>query len=252
MSFLLVMLGAIIGIAIVVIIIGIIFFIIHSKIKQTVGPSNMKELINVAKNIQNYEEEEYTRVKNVCGMTKLLEPEIIRDFPDFNKQLLYTMVETTLRKVFNALENKSISEIKNDSECALIFPKVKEKIEDMESTNTTIRYDDVEFHEHAIKKYLKQQGVAVIETSTTLEYYYYNNKIKNKSLKRQTRYTCEFIYIYDETKFEKTQKVFTINCPNCGAPIRNIKNRTCEYCTSTIEPVNLKLWKLSSYKEDYK
>lgn len=253
MSFLWGMLGVIVGILLVIIIIGIIIFIIYSKIKKSVGQANMKQIINAAKNVQNYEEEEYTRIKNVCGMTKLLEPEIIRDFPDFNKQLLYSIEETSLRKIFNALENKSISEIKEDSELILIVPKIKEKIEDMKSTNTTVKYDDIIFHEHAIKKYLKKQGAAVIETSTTLEYYYYNsNNDKNKSSKKQTRYTCEFVYIYDESKFKSTQTVFTIHCPNCGAPIKNIKNQTCEYCTSTIKPINLKLWKMSSYKEDYK
>lgn len=29
-------------------------------------------------------------------------------------------------------------------------------------------------------------------------------------------------------------------------------NYTCEYCSSYIEHVNLKIWKMSSYKEDYK
>jgi DNA-directed RNA polymerase subunit RPC12/RpoP len=122
----------------------------------------------------------------------------------------------------------------------------------MKSTNTSVRYDDVAFHRHAIKKYMKSQGVATIEVSTTLEYYYYNSKIQNSDLKKQTRYTCEFIYIYDQSKFEDNQNTFIVRCPNCGATIRNLKNLTCEYCMSKVQPINLRLWKMSSYKEDYK
>lgn len=250
------LLGVLIGFIIVIGIIAIIAFIIYKKvtntITDTIGTENMKEIINAAKNVKNLKDEEYTREKNVSGMTKLLEPEILRDFPEFNKQLLFSAVEKELRKVFNSLENKSVKELQNDSESIIILPKVKEQIEDMKSTNTNVRYDDVVFHRHAIKKYFKSQGIATIETSTTLEYYYYNSNKQSNNLKKQTRYTCEFIYIYDETRFEDKQNIFIIRCPNCGAPIKGLKNQTCEYCMTKVHPINLKLWKMSSYKEDYK
>jgi len=247
------MLGAIVGLLIVLIIIAItiliIYNVIRKKITKTIGHQNMKEIVNAAKNIQD---EEYTREKNVSGMTSLLEPEILRDFPEFNKELLFSTVERQLRKIFNTLESKSLNTLQNDSESILILPKIREQVEDMKSTNTSVKYDDVIFHRHAIKKYFKSVGVATVETSTTLEYYYYNSNINNNNLKKQTRYTCEFVYIYDETKFDKNQNIFTIRCPNCGATIRGLKNQTCEYCMTKVHPINLKLWKMSSYKEDYK
>ena len=166
-------------------------------------------------------------------MTKLLEPEILKDFPEFNKDLLFSTVESVLRKIFNCLESKSIESLQNDTESLIILPKLKEQIEDMKTSNTEVKFDDVVFHRHAIKKYLKSKGIATIEKSTTLEYY-------------------EFIYIYDETKFDEKQNVFSISCPNCGAPIRGFKNQICEYCMTKVHPINLKLWKMSSYKEDYK
>ena len=68
----------------------------------------------------------------------------------------------------------------------------------------------------------------------------------------QKIYNCEFIYMYDQSKFEDNQNTFIVRCPNCGATIRNLKNLTCEYCMSKVQPINLRLWKMSSYKEDYK
>ena len=59
------------------------------------------------------------------------------------------------------------------------------------------------------------------------------------------------MYIYDETKFDENQLSFSISCPNCGAPIRGLKTSNCEYCSSHIEKINLKVWKMTSYKEDY-
>ena len=251
-NFLLGMFGIIIGFFIILVIIAIIIFMIYRKITKSIGRQSMNEIVNAAKNIKNIKDEEYTREKNVSGMTNLLEPEILRDFPEFNKELLFSIVERQLRQIFNALESKSIETMQKDDESILILPKIKEEIADMETTNTSVRFDDVAFHRHAIKEYVKSQGVATIKTSSALEYFYYNNNKKNNSLKKQTRYTCEFVYVYDEAKFGIKENVFVINCPNCGAPLRGLKHITCEYCLSEIHPINLKIWKMSSYKEDYK
>ena len=86
-----------------------------------------------------------------------------------------------------------------------------------------------------------------------MEYYYNNSEKENeyKNVKKQTRYTCKFIFIYDEDKLKTSNEVFTINCPNCGAPLKGLKVNECEYCSSHIEPINLKIWKMSYYKEDF-
>ena len=252
MSFLLGFLGAIIGIIFIIIVI-IVFIIIG--VSKSVGINDLKTIFGVAKNAKQIAEEDAYRQKNVSGITKLLEPEILRDFPDFNKNLLYSIAESNLRKIFSAIENKSLAGIEKDEELILILPKLKEKIEDIKERKVEIKYDDIVFHENAIKKYEKVKGMATVTISTTLEYYYKNSDKKENlcnNIKRQTRYTCEFVYIYDETKLEKKNNIIVINCPNCGAPLRNLELGECEYCSSHFEPINLKLWKMSSYKEDYK
>ncbi len=252
MSFLLGFLGAIIGIIFIIIVI-IVFIIIG--VSKSVGINDLKTIFGAAKNAKQIAEEDAYRQKNVSGITKLLEPEILRDFPDFNKNLLYSIAESNLRKIFSAIENKSLAGIDKDEELILILPKLKEKIEDIKERKVEIKYDDIVFHANAIKKYEKVKGMATVTISTTLEYYYKNSDKKENlcnNIKRQTRYTCEFVYIYDETKLEKKNNIIVINCPNCGAPLRNLELGECEYCSSHFEPINLKLWKMSSYKEDYK
>ena len=92
------------------------------------------------------------------------------------------------------------------------------------------------------------------KTLEPVEYYYKNTAENNEmsNLKKQTRYTCKFVYIYDENKIGNNINSFSISCPNCGAPLIGIGNYVCEYCSSQIKPINLKTWKMSSYKEDYK
>lgn len=250
MSFLLGFLGAILGIIVVILsIVGVIIIGLNKKI----GKNRVKELINIAKNHESIQQEELARKKSVKGMTKLIEPEIIRDFPDFNKNLLFNKIESNLIKIFNAIENKNAEKIKKDKDLELMVYMIEEQIEDLKNRNIEIKYDDVVFHEHAIKNYEKSEGMVTITTSTTLEYYYKNNENKNSNyeVQKQTRYTCKFVYIYDENKMETNNNVFVIRCPNCGAPLRSLKINECEYCCSHIEPINLKIWKMSSYKEDY-
>ncbi len=244
---------------ILILIILVILFVIFNKVEKIIGNFNLHAIFNAMKNINSLEATEYSRIKDVSGMTKLVEPLILKDFSDFNKNLLYQKVESNLLKIFNALEEKSIKSIENDADLIMIYHNIDEKIKDLNSCNLSIRYDAVKFHKHALKRYYKSEGMATVEISSTLEYYYKemgNDNIKLskkiKNVKKQTRYTTKFAYIYDESNFDANKVNFSINCPNCGAPINNIKERTCLYCSSYVEPINLKVWKMIEYKEDYK
>ena len=39
-------------------------------------------------------------------------------------------------------------------------------------------------------------------------------------------------------------------CPNCGAPIKNLGAKFCEYCGSAVEVINSRVWSLEHIKED--
>ena len=251
MDFFLSMLGVFAGIILAIV---VIIFIVYLKLKATVGSQNMKELKNAISNVSNLQKEEYTREKNVKGMTKLLEPEIIRDFPEFNRDLIFSRCESNLRKIFNAIESQDTTAINNDEEFIYLREKINQQIEDMKSNNITEKFDNIEFNRQAIMAYNKNNGKATIKISTALSYYYKTNRTDKKSyedIKKQTRYTSEFVYVYDERRFTKNQVTFSVLCPNCGAPLRGLESKYCEYCGNHVERINLKIWKMSSYKEDY-
>ena len=125
----------------------------------------------------------------------------------------------------------------------------------MKSSGIREKFDDIQFYKHAICSYAKKQGIATVKISSTLSYYYDTNRKDKKffpGTRKQTRYMSEFVYIYDEAKIGNSKLSFSTHCPNCGAPLKNIKNNICEYCSSYVEKVNHKIWKMTSYKEDYK
>lgn len=251
MKFFLSMLGVFVGIILAIV---VIILIIYFKLRATLGRQNMRELKNAISNVSNLQKEEYTREKNVKGMTKLLEPEIIRDFPEFNKDLIFSICESNLRKIFNAIESQDATAINNDKELIYLREKINQQIEDMKSNNITEKFDNIEFNRQAIMAYNKNNGKATIKISTALSYYYKTNRTDKKSygdIKKQTRYTSEFVYVYDERRFTKNQVTFSVFCPNCGAPLRGLESKYCEYCGNHVERINLKIWKMSSYKEDY-
>jgi len=251
MSFLICFFGTLLGFVAAV---SIIIFIIYFKVRAVVGKQNMKSLTNTIKDVKNIEKAEYARVKDARGMTKLLEEAILEDFPDFNKDLLFTVCQSNLTKIFNCLEERSVSKIIYDEDLSYLKNYISEQIEDMISNDISERYDSIVFNKHAISSYNKKDGKATIKISSTLSYYYYTNRKDKKSfpdVKKETRYTSEFVYVYDEAKFNDRQVSFSVHCPNCGAPLEGINSNHCKYCSSPIQRINLKIWKMSSYKEDY-
>ena len=250
MKLLVIFLGTIIGI------IGfflILFIIVWTKIKisaKKLGLTNVN-LKSVMDEIKKGMHDANYNQKSISGMTKLLVPSIERDFPTFSESELFNKTETCLRTLFNTLESKKVTK-----DLPLLTNELKEIIKDYNSNNISVKYDEIKFHAFAIKKYNKKNGVATITVQTSLEYYYKYEKDKKviedySKYKKQTRYTVEFIYVYDITQVKDYTKVIGIQCPNCGAPLTKLGNKICDYCHTGLEDLNLKNWQMSSYHEDY-
>ena len=248
--------GGFLGIVIGFLVIVLLIYLFIRSIMNKFGFGN-KTLTSLYKETKEAEALEKTRHKQVSGMTKMLLPEIQRDFNDFNEKEIYLLVEKSLRAIFLALENKDISYV-NDDEFNLIKEKIQDQIIDLQDNNITYKYDDIVFHKHAIKSYKRQKDVATIEISTSLEYYYNkrkNNKdISQDNIKRQTRYTTQLVYIIDNTKTGFDINILGLHCPNCGSPVKSLSQTECSYCKGAINiqiASLLKCWKIVNYKEDY-
>lgn len=251
MKMLIVFLGVVVGI---VLFLGIVFLIIYAKIKSVAKKHNIgnisSELKDVFSNMEKIKEEESMKPKSISGMTSLLIPSIVKDFPDFNENLLFNMTEDSLRIIFDALNNKDKSKL---SELPLVQDSISSTIDGYVNDKIDVNYSDIKFHNFALKDYQKKEGLATLTVTASVEYYFKKSiadkKRTESKYKKQTRYSCKFIYIYDSSKIKDDIKLLGSNCPNCGAAISSLGHKTCEYCGSAINDVNLKSWAFSSYKE---
>lgn len=247
-KFLFILLAIILGVALAIGIIAFILYLKFMKFANSIGISkgDLKSMI---------EESEYEakyRKKSISGMTSILMPRIIADFPNFSQSELFTKVETSLNLIFDSLSKK---EIKKTPDLTIIKHNLEEQIIDLKDNKIDLVFDEVVFHKHAIKDYKKNAGVLTIKVQTSLEYFYEEKKngvvkVKRKDYKKQTSYTSEFIYVYNPDKYMDNATLLGVRCPNCGAPVKSLGKKSCEYCSSGLEDINLKSWFISSYKED--
>ena len=167
--------------------------------------------------------------------------------------MLYNNIESNLRSILSAKSICDVSLLDSD-QLVLVKSLVQKEIDDMITNDIKISYKDISFGKHVIKSYNKENGTATITTASQVSYYYESNGKDKKygNLKKGTIYICEFIYVYDEAKFEKSDKTIAVNCKNCGAPLKGLDGGTCAYCGTYSKPINLKAWKIASYKEDWR
>ena len=254
MTALAVFLGVVVGI---LCFFAIVIFIIWHKFKKAAkkhGLDNIK-LSEVIDDIERVKEENSHTPRTLSGMTSLIMPQIVKEFNDFSENLIYNKTEKGLRAVFNSIND---NELKGLDDFPLLKDHVEGIIKDNISNNIVENYSDIRFRGFAIEDYRKYNGVATVSVATAIEYYYkksINGKIKYESrYKEQTRYSCKFIYIYDESTLDDStiEKVIGLNCPNCGAPVRSFRNPVCKYCGTALSiskdvDVNVKVWAFSSY-----
>ena len=170
MKILFIFLGVLLGVIVFLLIIALI---IWTKIKASARKMGLNDINfrNIFDEIKKGINEDRYNEKHISGMTKLLIPNIERDFKTFNESELYNKTETGLRTIFNSLEKKEIN-----NTLPLLKGKLNEIINDYKSSEINVSYDDIVFHKFALKKYYKKDGVATIQVQTSLEYYYKKEK----------------------------------------------------------------------------
>ena len=40
-----------------------------------------------------------------------------------------------------------------------------------------------------------------------------------------------------------------MNCPNCGAPVKTLGEKFCQFCGTAIKEINIRSWKFNSVNE---
>ena len=175
--------------------------------------------------------------KSVSGMTRIFEPQIQRDFPDFNLVQFKNKAENMLVSALQAIDSGNVSLIRDASE--ELKAQVENRIEMNRSEGIREVYEKIRIHRTEISNYEKKQGKCIITFQ------------RDENRLEQTKYNVEVMYIQDE-KIAKIDNAVGTTCPHCGAPVTNLGAMYCEYCGLAITPINLKVWTLHRFYEvDY-
>lgn len=191
--------------------------------------------------------------KSVSGMTSVYLPSIIADFPEFNYEEFKNKAEIMLISAFDAISDNNIDELKNASKDLTNMVKIIIN-ENMDARNNEI-FKDVVIHKTEIKNYQKKGGTCVITLQSAVGYHHflknYNGQIVkgSDSHMQQTRYETDLLYVQDISLVKEGESAFGAVCPNCGAPITALGNKSCPYCGGAVEVLNIKTWQINAFRE---
>ena len=192
--------------------------------------------------------------KSVSGMTRLFEPQIQRDFPDFSWEEFKHRAENMLTLALLAISDEKPDTLSDAS--SEIRRQIENHIADNRAAGVRETFREIRIHQTEIADYRKEKGTCIITIQSAVEYYH--DRIEKERpqdgkaiRKTQTKYNLELLYIQDSAVAGVENAVGT-TCPNCGAPIRSLGAMVCEYCGSAVTPVNIKVWSLHKFYEvDY-
>lgn len=224
-------------IVLLLIVITVWVCIIKSKFSRFLmkyfGTSDLSKAIEISE-IENSE-----TPKSISSMEPLLVNRIKNDFPDLNINELKSMAERSIIDCLNAIESKELSK---KFETEKVNSWVNSCINDIKDKN--VHFDSIKFHRSAISRYEKKDGIVTMYINSSLEYYYGENGKRTKKI--QDRFRLEFIYVIDSSKVVLGKKGLGLNCPNCGAIIKNLGHKTCDYCGSYVKDIVKRTWYLNN------
>lgn len=205
--------------------------------------------------IKKQEEEFAQTPKSISGVTSLYLPQIHRDFPEFNYAEFKQLTQTQLKAILLSIDAGNL-ELMVDTDRDLC-EQIKLMIEDNEQRNVRHCYEKITIHRTEITRYQKRSGVCQITLQSAVGHVDYVLSKEgtlvsgNQNQLRQTRYNVDLIYVqdYDLAVEAKGDNAVGLTCPNCGAPVRTLGEKQCEYCGTAITEVNRNVWKLHAYEE---
>lgn len=229
----------------------IVLLLLYELIRKIKNSALFWVLRYFKEGMQQQEEELATTPKSIAGMTKIYEPQIHRDFPEFNWLEFKNKAENMLCSAFLAIDGEDIRRLKDASK--ELKEQVEIKIQQNQAERIQEHYENVVIHDTEITRYEKKQGKCIITLQSAVGHRHYKVKdgkvISGKqNLDEQTKYNIEILYIQDP-ELVSSNKAFGISCPHCGAPITSLGIMVCEYCGSGVTPINKQVWSLNRFYE---
>ncbi len=199
------------------------------------------------------------RPKSISSMEQFVMPQIKNDFPEFSYNDSRTSVENLILNSLSAIEEKNAELVeRNGINAPIVKGEIQNIVSELTQNNLTEKFDEIDIHDTKIREYNKKPGIVTIVWNTSIGFLNYtldeNGKIVrgDKDLCKQTVYKTEQSYIQDIQKIKDITPANSIgiNCPNCGAPIKNLGEKFCEYCGTGIKDINIYSWSFTKLEEE--
>lgn len=239
-------------ILVTIIVVGIVVLVVVRKVREIsrslFGTSNLAEGINEQK--QRLSE----TPRSLHGMTSIYLSQIKNDFPEFDYELYVSKAKSLLRSYFTAVSTKNSFALTEEYSLTL-KNYVQGIIEDLNSRNVSQHFDEIVIHDVQIARYIKDGKTVTILFEISVGYYSYSTDESGKivfgdnSMKNQAVYEIGLVYVQDVESMNTHGDALGINCPNCGAPIKNLGHKFCEFCGTSVVEVNERAWKFNSVRE---
>ena len=228
-----------------IILIGLIGALCYAKKKLKELSLQLFGTESIQEGLEKQADEQALTPKTVCGMTRILEPQIEKDFPEFNWREFCARAENMLLSAFAAIQNQNAGLLREAS--GTVREQVENKIQSDRENGITEIYERARIHRTEIARYEKKNGTCMITLQSAVEYLHYSNK-GGKVIKGDEKRLTELMYIQDAGKFGEADAC-GVNCPNCGAPVTSLGAKHCEYCGAALTPVNVNVWSLERFYE---
>ena len=193
--------------------------------------------------------------RSVHSMTPIYLPRILKDFPEFDYERYRIQAQSVLRGYLNAITTGSTATLPKDITVAL-KNHIQEIIENLNENNQRQYFTEPVIHDAQISRYIKNGVSVTVMFNVSVGMFAYtedaNGSVINgsKTEKLQTIYEVGLLYVQDVEKMGLyNENGLGLHCPNCGAPVRNLGMKFCEYCGSAVIEVNTRVWKFNSVEE---
>lgn len=193
-------------------------------------------------------------VPSLSGVTSLMLPQIQKDFPEFSWPETKVSTENMIRAFYTAVSRKDLSFLSGAGRQLLEAAELM--IEDNNRSGITEHFEDIIIHNTVISDYRKENGLCLIRMQSAIGFLHYRtgdgeeNAGGKEQTRTETRCNSELVYVQDLSKTGRDVSAVGLHCPNCGAPVKNLGQKTCAYCGAALVELNMRVWSLESVRTD--
>ena len=214
--------------------------------------------------------------RSISDMTSVYAPAIARDFPDLNLKQLISSAENKLYSALfaimkgtagsdsqtGALEDFSSEDsvLEEDSNEHLFLgatpdfaAQIERQIDALTAEDRSEFFERIKIHRTGIYSYQKTAGTCVLTLQTAIEYLHYikqNGVVVSGSrqVPEQARYNIILLYVQDTNRLASSAtNAVGVTCPNCGATVKGLGQRQCEYCGSALQAIDIRIWRINQF-----